>query len=236
MLAIFKAAKYVLNNKHNYSTVIIHCDSQAALKAIQNPYVRSNMVADTVRLLQKLKTEGIKVTIRWIKAHVGITGNEAADLAARVGALEVSRTTPVRKSDAHFKAQFKTWLYDKWSDRWNLYKEARQTKQFFSGPELSKAKALLKLSRWEISNFLGLVTGHNNLNYHSSLIDPNIEDSCRFCCKERETFFHWATECPNLYTYRTDCFLDQVVCNDMKWSVRDVLKFANKPELNEALF
>ena len=186
-------------------------------------------------MLVALKSVGIKVIIKWVKVHVGITGNEAADMAARVGAQVVTKITTARKSDAFYKAKIKQWISARWKQRWTDYDAARQSKQFYSESCPTKAKILLKSTREDLSRFVSLITGHNSLNYHSSLIDSDWSDSCRLCMTEKETFFHWVTTCPRLQMYRNECFLDKPVGSDMTWSIRDILRFSYKPGVSEAI-
>ena len=159
-----------------------------------------------MKALLELKQRGFQPSLKWVKAHIGTVGNEAADLAARVGALEISVEKYVRRSGAFFRSVIDKAMYEEWRTRWVDYPVARQTKQFYCGPSSSKAKFVLKLGRWDLSLFVSLITGHNNLNYHTSLVDGDAFSDCRLCGQERDTFFHWATNCPRLYTYRTDCF------------------------------
>ena len=63
--------------------VKILSDSQAAITAIVSPQIKSKKVLDAVDSLESLSTRTKKVTLAWIKAHVGIEGNEEADKAAK---------------------------------------------------------------------------------------------------------------------------------------------------------
>ena len=109
--------------------------------------------------------------------------------------------------------------------------EARQTKQFYPNTDKNKARYVMKLSRYEMTRFFNITTGHNLLNYHQSLKMKDIYSECKFCGEEKETFFHWATQCPRLYTYRNDYFLDRFPCGDLTWSLRAVLDFSFNPAI-----
>ena len=80
-----------------------------------------------------------------------------------------------------------------------------------------------------------LTTGHNNLAYHTSLQFPEYSDNCNFCNTDRETFFHWATECPASWLSRRDIFLDQLPDPDMRWEVDKVIEFAEIPVIDNLL-
>ena len=69
-----------------------------------------------------------------------------------------------------------------------------------------------------------------------SLEDPDREfDNCTFCNTSKETFFHWATECPALILSRNDHFLDKPPSDDLEWKVNDIIKFSEIPSLERII-
>ena len=86
---------------------------------------------------------------------------------------------------------------------WHEYKEAKHTKEFYKTCDKSKARIALKLPRLTLSRLVKLVTGHGDLAYFYSKIEPDTNPICRFCKERNETFIH-LTECPRLRTYQND--------------------------------
>ena len=86
-----------------------------------------------------------------------------------------------------------------------------------------RAKKLLELSRYEVSRYVSLVTGHGNLAYFLSKLEPGVNPICRFCEERNETFIH-LTECPRLRDYQVDCFLGE--SRAWEWSHESILKFS----------
>jgi ribonuclease HI len=91
--AIHMACEYALMQPHR--TVNILSDSQAAIKAATIPLIKSRTVLNTVNSLNKLAASGKNVSLRWVKAHNDIDGNELADILAKQGAaLQLSGPEP----------------------------------------------------------------------------------------------------------------------------------------------
>jgi ribonuclease HI len=65
--------------------VAIYTDNQAAIWSIAKAEGRtgSYILEEIARQVQELQKDGQTVTVRWIPAHVGISGNESADQAAK---------------------------------------------------------------------------------------------------------------------------------------------------------
>lgn len=85
--------------------VVIHTDSKAAIEALQARVLKDNirLITTVKRNIRELQLQGKSVTVNWIPSHVGIRGNEAADMAARTAALLADVTMHVRPSLAAMK-------------------------------------------------------------------------------------------------------------------------------------
>ena len=75
-----------LTATHKVGYVKILCDSQAAIMALASHEIKSLTVMKTIDELNTLVNKVNKVRITWVKAHVGIEGNEEADQQAKEGA------------------------------------------------------------------------------------------------------------------------------------------------------
>jgi ribonuclease HI len=81
-------------NKRN--KVVIFTDNQAAIRTFQTPTGRSGayIIVEVISLIDKLQRDrGMQIEIRWIPAHIGIWGNEAADRAAKSAAKQPPRAS-----------------------------------------------------------------------------------------------------------------------------------------------
>ena len=57
----------------------------------------------------------------------------------------------------------------------------------------------MQLTRFQLGRYIRIITGHNNLLYHRSNINPDINPMCRFCNETQETFIHFISDCPALW-------------------------------------
>ncbi|XP_018396223.1 PREDICTED: uncharacterized protein LOC108774583 [Cyphomyrmex costatus] len=68
---------------------VIFSDSKSALEALCNPQgIHCNYIIYYIKkAFYEIQKQGKSVTLFWVPAHVGIPGNEAADLAAKDAAI-----------------------------------------------------------------------------------------------------------------------------------------------------
>ena len=216
--------------------VKILVDSQAALLALDNPMVKSRTVAGAVEALNALVSTCRSVTLVWVPAHKGHVGNERADALAKKGTelTDPEHLLRVGKPAATIKAELRSCIMKDWQQEWDHCGQAHHTKGFFFGPHPQKSKYIYKLARLELGRFVRVVTGHNNLNFFQAKIGLTSLEKCRFCGDGNETITHFITKCPRLLRASREFFQDCPPCNDMKWSVRDILHFSFIPGVNEA--
>ena len=78
-----------------------------------------------------------------------------------------------------------------------------------------------------------MVTGHNNLSYHASKIDPTIDPTCSFCEQALETFHHFVTECPRLRIRRQEIGIKEE--EEDSWTPEHLLELARVPAVEALL-
>ena len=74
VFAMGNTATLLLDNKIEGSKIMINCDSQAAIRAINSTVIKNST---TLEATMVLKTLGVfnEITLRWIPAHCGYEGN-----------------------------------------------------------------------------------------------------------------------------------------------------------------
>ena len=128
--------------------VEIMCDSQAAIKALEN-YETTSALVSTTKLELNKACDTNPIIIKWIKAHVNHKGNEIGDRAAKTGCcLPTKEQIPV--SRVFVKNKIKEELYNKWSRRWQTAPDCRQTFLFFPCTDQTKSKEVIRMNRYDL--------------------------------------------------------------------------------------
>ncbi len=234
VFAIFKAGRSLLDHHLKYKIIDIYVDSQAALKALASHIVSSELVSQTTDTLNEIGKNN-SVTLHWIKAHVGYPGNEAADKAARNGAQNrslISGDLP-NAPMTMVKNLLKDASLQKWDDDWQAIIECRQTKQWFPSTDKHKSYKILELPRFLYSHMVQIITGHNFMRRHESLVHDTNDSECRLCLEEEETSYHIFAECPALARTRLMVLGTTSWANLQDLSVHQITSFFREASIGD---
>ena len=186
-------------------------------------------------MLDELATRTTKTRVAWIKAHIGLEGNEEADLYAKEAANNPTIQQDIPLPWGERKQQIQEIFIAKWKKLWDEVHDHRNSKFFFKGPDKNKAKGILNLSRGNLTVLIRALTNHNFLGYHQHKTNHNISKCCRFCEEEYKIFHHLLTECPALHLSRQEIFLDKSPIENDSWSIKKILKFLHLPPILNAM-
>ena len=225
--AIQKCAEKVADE--NCSHVTIYSDSQAALAALENHKIKHKSVDDCAKSLNNLGLSKY-VTLKWVKAHANTTGNEFADQLAKLGTTNVENKVMIPPPISWAKHKIAQVINEKWTFRWVTNNEARQTKTWLSRNDRNISRQLLLLNREELGLVVQFMTGHNRLNRHENLVNPEVNPRCRLCKSkwDKETTWHIVGECPRLISARLDSFQLPFLDEAPQWTLKQILKFMRK--------
>ena len=228
VFAIFEAVRSLIIDPRfeGIRFVNIFSDSMAALYSLKKRTCRSEVVHNTMKILNKLAQKGVTVSLVWIRAHVGHPGNERADcLAKEDTSPENVNKAWVKLPGNSLKKKSAIRAHSVWIREWLDYKNARMFKQFYPSINLDMSDALIGLCREDLTNIITMISGHNDLRYHFSLRNPNTDPNCRLCGDPRETFFHLYTDCPRLNTLRFNVTGKYNLGDAAGWSPDTIIQF-----------
>ncbi|KAG0727184.1 hypothetical protein GWK47_035186 [Chionoecetes opilio] len=80
--------------------VIIYTYSKSSIQALRDTQPQDNihLLTSTLLQAQRLAARGCKITLNWVPSHIGLSGNEAPDRAAKSAVALPSPTTAVLPS------------------------------------------------------------------------------------------------------------------------------------------
>ena len=163
--AIHTAAEECRSTQAN---IVFFSDSQSALGALTVHFPKSRTVSDCISSLNELGLHNT-VSLRWVKAHCGIEGNEKADKLAKAGAhladSEIFLDTPLPYS--LFKKQISNWAHLQTHRQFQESSSSNRLHKFLlnihSSSSLSKAM-LGKLTRSDLHKLSAIVGNRAPLN------------------------------------------------------------------------
>lgn len=122
VLAILQALKWIKKNK--FRDILTRPDNQAALKAVCDSFHSNIILQKTTALLHSLHLQ--KIRLEWVKASVGITGNEEADRETKFSATLDGHLNLCKPKNA-MKLYLRHKLQEKWQEVWNSGPNGRFT-------------------------------------------------------------------------------------------------------------
>ena len=200
--AILECADLCLKRKYRHANICIFSDSQAALKAIGAFVCYSKLVWECIALLKELALKN-RVSLFWVPGHCGIAGNEHADQLAREGSLGAFYGPEpfCGVSSSVLSMELKNWEKQIVGANWHTATGMSQSKRFIT-PKQKITDTLLKLSKRELSVYIGLLTGHCPSRHFLMKLNMINSEECRFCGIETETSEHLLCNCISLFKRR----------------------------------
>ena len=175
---------------------LILTDSLSSLLALRSFNPSDPLVQDILSRLTSLDRAGKSVQFCWIPSHVGITGNELADAAARRAAsAHCTRRMSLPARD--FYPAVRASVYSLWQQTWDAQ---RSNKLREIKPTLRLWRSSLRSSRWEEVVLCRLRIGHSYAT-HGYHFRGEDKPTCPRC-RAPLTVAHVLLSCPRLRSFR----------------------------------
>ena len=200
--AELKAIDLALNHieQDAYWRYIIYTDSLSVMQALEGEKTDNPLVVSLLEKLSKL-CERADIVFCWLPSHIGISGNEEADKAAKDAlSLEI---LPYRLPFNDFKPLINNFIKNVWQLSWS--DPANQTNKLFTiKPGLGEWLPGLRTNRREEIILARLRIGHSHIT-HSYLLKGEEEPQC-IPCNAPLTVNHIFVDCVDLAPTRQRYF------------------------------
>lgn len=220
LYGIAMAASIGLHLNTAHTKVIICIDNQAAIRAIYCPAASSgqHIVKFIVWIINALRSKGQEIELHWVPAHIGIEGNELADVAAKQATgwrqkkrrgqpyeIDTERTASPAKGTRMLKSATKTvvdkMVQETWIEEWQNNSTGRELYSLVNRPKKSVLQLHEGLSKIESSLAVQLRTG--KIGLRSFLYKrKQINSPLCLCLKSPQTIRHVLFECRKLNSLR----------------------------------
>ena len=130
-LAVYHALSWHFRTQGNEASFLVHTDSLSTIHALLRPKLTSKLMQDIVLLFHQ--HHGTYAHITWVKAHVGVLGNEIADYLAKQATdcnsdLVEWLDHPLPRSSV--KRALRESTANKWQQHWTTSSKGRLTHKF----------------------------------------------------------------------------------------------------------
>jgi len=176
----------VINPAHEPS--VICSDSGSALLAIMNNPGKERLALDIRCKIQDLR-ECCQLDLVWVKAHIGIPGNEEADRRAKAATTEeeiIGALLPV----SHSRMIMKDQILESWQRKWNGCTVGADIRGFI--PNVAVNSSL------HHSKIVQFISAHGNMQAYLKKIGKAADATCR-CGGVSEDPKHIFEECSLMF-------------------------------------
>ncbi|KAF8789688.1 Retrovirus-related Pol polyprotein type-1 like protein [Argiope bruennichi] len=188
--AFFMALNYIdLTNP--WSKVSIYSDSLSLLSALASPKRKSwtlKQIADRIKAVNSHQ----RLSLHWVKAHIGVQGNKEADKQAKLGTEKDSIDTHVPRSHGTLKADIRRCILAEWQNEWARSSKGPQTRKYFP-----KVSTKMKSFHPFLIQFL---SGHGRFPFYFNKFGITNDPLCD--CGKVGTPDHYIYECIHTHLLR----------------------------------
>ncbi|KAJ2941658.1 hypothetical protein O0L34_g14716 [Tuta absoluta] len=200
MYALYRATIFVLE-KEEQSTAVLS-DSRSSLELLKDRDSFHPLAYAIRRNLTSIATSGKTIRLFWVRAHIGVQGNERADELAKEAALHSKTASDYDRCPISFiKRHNRLKTIEDWNNRYKTENKAAVTKMFM--PDASRAYRLVRKLKLNPA-LVQVLTGHGGFSAYLNRFKCKDSPSCICDPEKEETVEHLLTECPKYDSRRLD--------------------------------
>ena len=219
MYSLKRMAIWLLKNQPEITgkNVTLYTSSKPCLDALDKVVTTSKLEYKVFGLLNAAATKCDNLYVRWVKqanAHIASTITLAKEAITTNQPVPQDVPLPSKITVSRTLADGTDELWVKLFHLLQYPEECRQTKQWWPTVDKNRTKQLLKLNRLQWGKLVQFMTGHNYLQRHNNIVDPNDNPSCPLCdYGYPQDTAHIIGECPypHLVKIRVTLFGERVL-------------------------
>lgn len=207
---------------------VIYSDSRSALEALQTYSSPNPIVVSIQRSLHDLRLRRIQVSLCWVPAHVGVAGNENADVAAKAAVTMTQLQPQLPLGD--WVSSLKPYVMGLWQSEWSAQPRTNKLRT------LKPSVNLWPSSLWPHRHLEVLLTrlriGHTRLTHGYLMSSPHGQAPVCPSCTTPLTIRHIFMDCPATLPHRISCFgnktFDTIISDSPSFSMSSILRFLRR--------
>ena len=223
--AIKMALEFILEtHSHSQQPVLILTDSKSALQLITQ--LRPSYKGIIYKIHEIIKVYQGEIRFQWVKAHIGVKGNEVADKAAKQAHLNDRTLREGLEQEESFGCLNSGFL-SLWTTLWR-----QEVNSSGKGRFIMEIYSDIKSRPWQQHKnrtiecaAARLRIGHAGVNKHLFRFNMKEHEICDHC-EEEETIQHFLLSCPK-YNNTRETLKNRMQFLNVPLSVKNILGGAN---------
>ena len=192
-VAILKALEIIPEVQLNLNypkTLALYTDSKITIDSLKNTRNHNHLIENIRQVLSYLKGNHWTVDISWVKAHIGVYGNELADHLAKQAARSDEPISYNKVPKTEVLKRLREESMKSWEREWRATNNGTETKKYF--PSIAER---LEVKIPITPGLTTMLTGHGRIKAYFHRFRITSDATCP-CDGGDQTVDHLLLECP----------------------------------------